>query len=172
MFAQLRDKILIGAVSAMLLFSIVLLYEVSSFSPPAGGTPSGNMLFAGNTDSFPASVEISDPKQDVASIGFGPDYSSLNFGIVPTGGNYARKFLEMSNGGDSEILIMLNAEGDIKSMIVFEKNNFVLGPGEYSKVPIVLKTTNSTAVGNYTGTIFISKVKAKNYLGTLFLNDL
>ncbi|MCK5333646.1 MAG: hypothetical protein KAJ24_03970 [Candidatus Aenigmarchaeota archaeon] len=157
-------------VAVLILFiAFFLLYGMLSFRGAMASSSAENMFFKSQSQSYDAFVEISDPKDDVPSIGFAADVDMLNFGIVPSGGNYARKVIHISNNARHRARVLFEAEGDIKTMIEFDETRYLVEPGASEEAQIILRTQNSTLAGNYSGSIIVTKIASKNALSNIFI---
>ncbi len=84
-------------------------------------------------------------------IGVSVDPDTLNFGILPIGSS-ASKFILIENPDDRPVKVHVQAEGDFPGKISYDRDNFVLNPGEQEKVVI---TARGTETGNFSGNIVI-----------------
>lgn len=165
-----RVKKYFSAIIAVIMLAMIFaVYEALSFSWALGAPSAENIFFRGETTAYPASAEISDPSLEIPAIGFASDTLAINFGIVPGGGNYATKFIDISNREDTRVTFIFRAEGNISGMVEFGRNNFALNPGDSAKVPVKFLTAKSAGTGNYSGRIFVSQVIAKNPISSAFL---
>ena len=121
-----------------------------------------NSLFTYEINRYPTSVQISNVTEKNITIGFALDPGSINFGIVPTGGNSGKRFITLQNIADNPSKIMLYAYGNISEMVVFNDNNFLLSKESPKSIEIILQTENGTKLGNYSGEIDIIVKKPKN----------
>ncbi|NOQ55832.1 MAG: hypothetical protein GQ477_03415 [Nanohaloarchaea archaeon] len=120
-----------------------------------------DLFFTYEVDKYPTAVEISNITERNLSIGFSLETSSLNFGVVPTGGNMGKRFLTLKNTEENNAKIQFVAYGDISQMIQFSDNDFNLVSDELKQVDIVLETELDTQVGNYSGEIDLVIKRAK-----------
>lgn len=164
-----RKNAVLLACAVLVAFLAYSLYEVLFFDALGAGNTPENSFFVGEAIAYPSFAEISDPSNETTSIAFAPDPSSINFGTVPSGGNYATKYLDISNNGDGRILIFLGKEGGIAPMVAFPEARTLLEPKESKRIAVRLVTSNGTAPGKYDGRIILAKVKAKNAFADLFL---
>lgn len=153
-------------------FLFVLMYggiTTILFSPPAPKdlvtnqtlATDENMLFSYEINRYPARVQISNVSGQNITLGFALDPGSLDFGIVPRGGNMGKRFITLQNVAEEKSEITLVAYGNIAPMVKFSDNNFLLQKGVPKPVEIILQTKNGTALGNYTGEIDIIVKKPK-----------
>jgi len=111
-----------------------------------------NPFFIFEKARYPSNVEIVEKGEEGMLLGFVTDPWNLNFGIIPLGG-YGTRSITLFNSESSKVKVKLKAYGEIKDLVRFEKNDFILKPNEKVNVNIFLNTTNSTRIGNYTGEI-------------------
>ena len=160
-------------VTALIIFiaftAFFIFYGMFSFRGAMGSGSAENIFFKSQSEAYDAFVEISDPKSEVPSIGFAADVEMLNFGIVPSGGNYARKVIHISNSARLRARVLFEAEGNIKNMIEFDETRYLIEPGASEEIQIILRTQNSTLVGNYSGRIIVTKIASKNVLSNIFI---
>ncbi|MBW6461426.1 MAG: hypothetical protein K0B07_00030 [DPANN group archaeon] len=119
------------------------------------------MFYTYEINKYPTSVEISDIDERNLSVGFSLETSSLNFGVVPTGGNMGKRFLTLKNTQDSKAKMMFVVYGGISPLIKFNDNEFYLLPEVLKDIEIVLETKQDTMVGNYSGEINIVVKRSK-----------
>ncbi|MCK5299911.1 MAG: hypothetical protein KAJ54_02070 [Candidatus Aenigmarchaeota archaeon] len=112
-----------------------------------------NIFFTYEVNKYPTSVEISDIIERNLSIGFSLEPSTLNFGVVPTGGNMGKRFLTLKNTQDNKVKMQFIAYGNISPMIKFSDNDFYLMPDEVKQIDIMLETGQNTPAGDYFGEI-------------------
>lgn len=158
-----------ATIVAIVLAALFAAYEVISFSRALGAPYAENTFFRGETIAYPASAEISDPSLEIPALGFSPGTSEINFGIVPGGGNYATKYIDIANRGNAGVFMLFWAEGNISGMVDFGSNRILLKPGDSVNMPVKLQTPKSGGIGNYSGTIFVSRVMAKGPVLSAFL---
>ncbi len=156
---------------AVLLFFIafLLFYGVFSFRDAMASSSAENLFFKSQSHAYDAFVEISNPQSEVLSIGFAADVEMLNFGIVPSGGNYARKVIHISNSAKHRARVLFEAQGNIKTLVEFDDTTYLIEPRASEEVPIFLRTQNSTLAGNYSGKIIVTKIASKNALSNIFI---
>jgi len=128
-----------------------------------------SLFFVHERVRYPSNVEIVESKEEGMLLGFVTDPWNLNFGIIPTGGNFGTRHLKVFNSEDYKVRVNLRAYGDIKPLVTFSKNNFILAPNETAEVDIFLNTTNSTKPGNYTGEIDVIIKKPRLNILEIFL---
>lgn len=120
-----------------------------------------NMLFSYEINRYPARVQISNASGQNITLGFALDPGSIDFGIVPRGGNMGKRFITLQNVAEEQSKITLTAYGNIAPMVKFSDNNFLLQKGAPKPIEIILQTQNGTELGNYTGEIDIIVKKPK-----------
>ncbi|MBU4300211.1 MAG: hypothetical protein ABIF85_03215 [Nanoarchaeota archaeon] len=128
-----------------------------------------NMLFSYEINRYPARVEISNVSGQNITMGFALDPESINFGIIPRGGNLGKRFITLENVAEGPSKIMLTAYGNISPMVKFSENNFLLQKDAPKPIEIILETKNDTALGNYSGEIDIIVKKPKNIIAAKLL---
>ena len=121
---------------------------------------SQNLFFIYKKFRYPSNVTISYPATEIA-LGISIDTDNLNFGIIPSGGSYGTRIINIKNDEDVPIKIKLKPFGDISPMIDFEVPEFILQKGEEKKIEIYLRTTEATRMGNYTGGVEILSIRPK-----------
>ena len=128
-----------------------------------------NLFFTYEISKYPTSVEISNIEGQNISIGFSLESTSLDFGVVPTGGAMGLRFLTLKNTQEDTAKMLFFAYGNISSMIHYNDNNFHLKPEVSKDIEIMLKTDKNTPVGNYSGEINLVVKRAKYNFMKLFL---
>ena len=160
-------------VTALIIFiaftAFFIFYGMFSFRGAMTSGSAENIFFKSQSQAYDAFVEISNPKDDVPSIGFAADVDMLNFGIVPSGGNYARKVIYISNNAWHRTHVLFDVEGNIKPLVEFDETRYLIEPGASKDIQIFLRTQNSTLVGNYSGKIIVTKIAPKNALSNIFI---
>ncbi len=164
-----QKKIVNASILLIAFAAFLLFYGVFSFRGAMGSDSAENMFFKSQSEVYDTFVEISDPKSEVPSIGFAADVDVLNFGIVPSGGNYARKAIHISNSARHRARVLFEVEGNIKNMLEFDETGHLLEPGASEDVEIILRTQNSTLIGNYSGKVRVIKVVPKNAVSNIFI---
>ncbi len=110
------------------------------------------LLFNYEIARYPSSVEITIIDVNETVLGFVTDPWNLNFGMIPGNGSFVKRNIELANTDEKDIKIILKAYGNISSLVVFSKNNFILKPGEKVSIDIFLYSKNFEP-GNYSGEI-------------------
>lgn len=155
----------IMVVAVIIALSAIVFYMPSfeSDSPVQNHTViyEEGMFYTYEINKYPTSVEISDITERNLSVGFSLETSSLNFGVVPTGGNMGKRFLTLKNTQDSKAKMLFVVYGDISPMIKFNDNEFYLLPEVLKDIEIVLETKQDTMVGNYSGEINLVVKRSK-----------
>ncbi|MCK5452665.1 MAG: hypothetical protein KAI51_04450, partial [Candidatus Aenigmarchaeota archaeon] len=128
-----------------------------------------NLFFTYEISKYPTSVEISNIEGQNISIGFSLESTSLDFGVVPTGGAIGMRFLTLKNTQDDTAKMLFFAYGNISSMIHYNDNNFHLKPEVTKDIEIMLKTDKNTPVGDYSGEINLVVKRARYNFMKLFL---
>ena len=165
----MNQKIVTALIVLVAFTAFFIFYGVFSFQGAMASSSAENMFFKSQSHAYDAFVEISDPKSEVPSIGFAADTDVLNFGIVPSGGNYAQKAIQVSNSARHRARVLFEAQGNIKNMLEFDETEYVIEPGASEEVRIILRTQNSTLAGNYSGKILVTKIASKNALSNIFI---
>ncbi len=123
---------------------------------------SSDPFFTYEITKYPSNVEIiAADYEDSLKIGFVTDKWNLNFGIIPVGGRGARHF-KVSNFEEDEVKVNLKVYGPVKEMVSFNKDSFILLPGDTTTIDIFINTTEKTPTGNYTGEIDVI-IKKMNF---------
>lgn len=149
---------------AILLFSIVNKKPGRrDFAQSMTVEQSEDLFFIYQTTRYPSRVEVTQPPQENEHIliGLSIDPFDLNFGLLQPGGGAGRRTIEALNLQDDDVKIILESYGNISSMVTFDKNNLILKEGEYSEITAILRTTDETLPGNYTGEIDVIVKKPK-----------
>jgi|GEM_PF-669811 len=120
-----------------------------------------NALFTYEINRYPSGVQISNVTEKNITIGFALTPGSINFGVVPTGGNAGKRFITLQNTAVKPSKITLKAYGNIAPMVKFSDNNFLLSKDAPKPIEIILETKNGTLLGNYSGEIDIIVKKPK-----------
>jgi hypothetical protein len=146
--------IIILIIAALISISLYQPYEPKKeFVKKMEFEKSEDLLFKYETTKYPSSVAIFPNVDANMVIGFTVDPWNLDFGIIPTGGNFGKRGLILTNVENKEAKIKLNVYGNITPMVSFSKNDFILNKDENATISVFMKTTNTTEVGNYTGEI-------------------
>ncbi len=130
---------------------------------------SENLFFKYEITKYPSSVAILPNLNTSMVLGFTVDPWNLDFGIIPTGGNFGKRGLILTNTEEKRAKIKLNVYGNITPMVSFSKNDFILDKGENVTIDVFMKTTNTTEPGNYTGEIDVVAIKPKYEILSGFL---
>jgi hypothetical protein len=101
-----------------------------------------------NTQSVKTSFMVSE------KVGFDLNKNELTFGSMQPGGSASRA-LTLENTFNREIIITLNAEGNIKDYLIASENDFILKPNEKKNITITAFSYKNQSYGNYTGKINI-----------------
>ncbi len=154
---------LIKSASIIVFFTLILIVIISVYTMPSFKSVNpvvdntvlfdNDLFFTYEINKYPTSVEISNAVDSNLSIGFSLDSASLNFGVVPVGGNIGKRFLTLTNLQESEAKMVFVAYGNISDMVGFNDNKFYLMPGVVKEVEIMLETKDDTQVGDYSGEI-------------------
>ena len=120
-----------------------------------------NLFFTYEINKYPSYVEISNISDRNLSIGFSLESSSLNFGVVPTGGNMGKRFLTLTNMQNDTAKMLFRTYGNISDMIKFNDNDFYLEIDVVKPIEIILETNENTPVGYYSGEINLVVKRAK-----------
>ena len=84
-------------------------------------------------------------------VGINLNTTSLDFGIKP--GFSSKRELIIENNLNKTVRVELLAYGEIKKLVVPGENDFVIDPLSKKTVTIIVKTPESQALGDYTGTL-------------------
>ena len=162
---QAKLKIAVVVVVLIIICTLCALFLFNGPPPPKDFVMNRtfetheNLLFVYEMTRYPSDVEVTNPEEDIL-LGVTVDPWNLGFGIIPKG-SYERRFLNLVNLEENNVKVGINPYGDIAPMISFNKNNFILRANESITVDVILRTTNTTVTGNYTGEIDIIIVKPK-----------
>jgi hypothetical protein len=122
------------------------------------------MFFEYEIVRYPSNVEIKHVDAEGVILGFVTEPWNLNFGINPGNGSYSTRTIVLTNKEEKSIKVSLKSYGNISSMIVFGKNDFVLEPKKNVSLDIFLYSKNNEP-GNYSGEIdVITKKPIYNFL--------
>lgn len=100
-------------------------------------------------------------------VGVVTDTWNLDFGSVPEGSSSTRT-MDLANIGTTKAKVMFRAYGTIEPYVSFDKDNFILEPGEETSVKISFKPSMGDA-GYYEGGIDrIVKVPRYGFLDILW----
>jgi len=83
------------------------------------------LFFTYEATRYPSNVNITEPIEGNITIGVVVDPWNLNFGMIPTGGNFGKRILILTNQQEKNVRVSLKAYGNIKPMVEFEKNDFL-----------------------------------------------
>lgn len=128
-----------------------------------------NLLFNYEIIRYPSNVELVSVSniEEAVMLGFAIEPWNINFGIIPSDGSYGTRSIDFTNSEEIDRRIILKAYGDISSMVVFSKNDFILKPGEDVSVDVFLYSRDYDA-GNYSGEIdVIIKKPIYNFLSII-----
>lgn len=125
---------------------------------------STDLFFYYDITKYPTGVEITKakPQESKLLIGLSVDSWDLGFGILPSGGNFGKRSLILSNTENRDTKINLKVYGNISPMVSFSKNSFILSGNESATIDVFCRTTETTLEGNYTGEIDVV-VKSPKY---------
>jgi hypothetical protein len=118
-----------------------------------------DLLFIYETTKYPSKVQIIESGKTNLTLGLVTDPWNLDFGIIPKGG-YSTRHVDLNNNEKNKVRVYFEVYGDIKPLVSFSKNNFILNPNEAVRIDIFLKT-NETKIGNYYGEIDVIIKKAR-----------
>lgn len=124
-------------------------------------TTYSDLFFDYEITRYPTGVEITPSKflEKESVIGVVIDPWNLKFGIVPTGGSFVRRYVELTNVMERAGKVSFKVYGNIKPLVSFSKNDFILHENENSTVTVFLSATNVT--GNFSGEIDVIAQKPK-----------
>ncbi|MCK4968663.1 MAG: hypothetical protein KAS12_06410 [Candidatus Aenigmarchaeota archaeon] len=156
-------------IGLLLLVFLILVLDITfmSYSNPDSFVENhtteyeDTIFFTYEVNRYPTSVEISNITDKNISIGFALDPNGIDFGMVPTGGNAGKRFITLENTKKDDAKIILEAYGNISSMVHFDDNEFYLITGNLKDIEIALETKNDTHIGNYEGEIDIVVKRSK-----------
>ena len=127
-----------------------------------------DLFFSYEVIRYPASAEIANNTPNI-TLGFNVDTDELGFGLIPTGGNFGTKHINLENRMESTAKIKAYARGDISPLIEFPQNNIMLGGKETLRMDVRLSTAADTEPGNYAGEVGIKIIRARHAIGSLLL---
>jgi hypothetical protein len=155
----------------LVIITLIVVFGWSYFSTPKQFVSNqtvvknSDLFFSYEITKYPSNVEIipAQYEKQKLKIGIVTDKWNLNFGIIPVSGRETRH-LDISNHEKNDFRVNLNVYGNIKQMISFSKNDFILPPNKSISINIFLNTTEKTIPGNYTGEIdvIIKKPNSKS----------
>jgi len=160
----------------VLIFLLVILFlllpepEVkTSFVTNVTVEKTENPFFVYETINYPTNVRIIklENKSNI-TVGIVGDPWNLNFGFVPIGIE-SRRFINLANYKEQNYRVEIKAYGNISPMISFDKSNIILHKGDELKVTVLLNSTLSPKIGNFTGEIDIVSKGAKFSFLDVFL---
>jgi hypothetical protein len=151
------NKIFIGIIISITL-ALVLLFNKKPVSKTGFVTnvsveKSENPLFIHEIIKYPSNAEIikAEPNKSIL-IGLTADPWNVNFGILHPSYE-SRRFINVANYKDQPYHVKFVCYGNICPMISFSRNDFVLHKGDELQVSVILQTSSSTKLGNYTGEV-------------------
>lgn len=127
----------------------VLLGALALGMPPTDGlqgvaTASGRALFGGYVVTlYPATVEVS---SNATVVGMANDQDKLNFGVLPLGGSYSRRFVDVTNDAPRAAEVRFRATGAIGGLVELPAAA-VLAPGERRSFAFKATSWNATQCG-------------------------
>lgn len=151
--------ILIVAIAILVLFSGYS--EPKKFVENMTYEKTSDLLFTYEITRYPSKVEIIPFEEKNITVGLVADPWNLNFGVIPLGG-YGRRQIQISNFEDYKVRVYFKVYGQIKPLIKFSKDNFILSPKQSETVIVFLNTSKDIRVGNYSGQIDVI-VKKPNF---------
>jgi hypothetical protein len=164
-----KKKILwVAAIVALILAAIpVINFLINYQYEPKGMVANrtfisySDLFFEYEITRYPSSVEVAPvQEQEKLLLGISADPWNLNFGIIPAGKNFGKRFVSLVNLKEKDVKIVLKAWGNISSFVKFNKNNFILHPKENVTVEVGFYAEGAE-VGNYTGVIDVVVQKPK-----------
>ena len=106
------------------------------------------------TDKYQAMVNI---KEEPGIMGLNPTEESLDFGDLSRGMKVSR-YITLKNDGGNKISIKVSISGEIADLIEVDKTDFILSPGDETKMNFDLTVPPSAEIKKYTGTVYIFKL--------------
>ncbi len=113
-----------------------------------------NIIFDYTIYTYPAKIEVLNKNQNI-EIGMSADTWILDFGKIYVG-MISKKYINISSNEDVKVILRIN--GNISSILKFEKNNFLLEKNHNYSIPFFAEPKKP---GNYTGEIKIIFKKIK-----------
>jgi len=95
------------------------------------------------------------------TLGVVTDPWNLNFGEIPGGGSYARRFIDLQNLREKKVRVELYSIGNISKKVKFSEDSFWLNPNEKKRIDVYF-FTNETISGFFEGEIRV-EVKIPKY---------
>lgn len=121
-----------------------------------------DLFFSYEITRYPSSVEVIPikPGEEKLLVGISADPWNLNFGVIPVGKNFGKRFVNLVNLKEKDVKVSLKAYGNISNFVKFSRNNFILHPKENVTVEVGFYAEGAE-VGNYTGVIDVTIQKPK-----------
>lgn len=107
---------------------------------------------------YPASVEITGLSEEVPTIGFNIDPDKLAFGMLLGEDGTSKRQINLTNRYDRPARVTIEVYGNIKPLLVFSKNHFILD--EKTSLEVIADTTDQ-APGNYSGEVDVIIQRSK-----------
>ncbi len=113
---------------------------------------------------YPSRAEVIPLKEERMGIGIEVDPWNLNFGSIPAGNNFGKRFISLSNPQAKDVNVRFEVHGNISPFVKFSRNNFMLRAGEKERIEVYFNAS-SAKIGNYSGEIdVIIKVPKYDFL--------
>jgi len=146
--------LIIFSFTALFLLLTNLPYQPKSFVQNKTFEKHSDLFFNYEIIRFPTSAEVSpyQPNQQKLSLGVVVDPWNLNFGRIPSGKNFATRFIDLSNLKEKDAKVIFKVYGNISPFVNFSKNNFILKPNESVTVEVKFYAEKAE-IGNYAGEI-------------------
>lgn len=152
-----KTALILVALAAVLFFAAVFLSqpppEPKAFVEKQELAVHENALFKYTITKYPSVAGVSNASGENLSVGLAAETSSLNFGIVPTGGSYSTKRVTVANTNEIPVMVSMKAYGTVAQFVEFSMSRFMLKKDESAKVDIIFRTKKDTATGDYSGEI-------------------
>ena len=151
--------LMISIITIIFLLNLVISYNSGPMEFVTNRTfeNSTDLFFYYGITKYPTNVEITEPEPQESNllIGISVDLWDLSFGIIPSGGNFGKRSLILTNTQNRDAKVNLKIYGNISPMVNFSKNNFILHTNETVTIDVFCRTIDTTLEGNYTGEIDI-----------------
>ena len=158
-----KKRVLHAVILALIVAAIIAVNFFASYQKEPKGMVANktfvsysNLFFKYEITRYPTSVEVVPvkPHEEELSLGLSADPWNLNFGIVPEGKNFGKRFVDLVNLKEKDVKVILRVYGNISDFVKFSKNDFILHPKENVTVEVGFYAEGAS-VGNYTGVIDI-----------------
>ena len=128
-----------------------------------------NLFFTHEIIRYYSKVEVTRFEANTTNRGLGVnvDQNYIGFGNIYQSSS-SKKTIQLNNTKTNAYKIRFFAFGNISELIQFEKNDFLIKPGEGIGASVDVMTNMGTGVGNYTGEIDVVISIPKNWISKIF----